>query len=149
MFNVTVLRSCLRTAAVVVLAVLILPRFALSWGPIGHRASSRMAEDRLTPAALKAVHNLLGAGVSLSRISTWADEQQNLPGSASWHYVNIPITASRYDPRYCQPGGCIVSKIEDFRRVLQNPKASKTEKQLALKFLVHLIEDLCQPSSFT
>ncbi len=30
----------------------------------------------------------------------------------------MPITSSRYDPKFCQPVGCVVSKIEDFRRVL-------------------------------
>ena len=104
-----------------------------------------MAEDRLTPAALAAVHNLLGPGVSLAQISNWADEQPNPSGSASWHYVNVPISESRYDVRYCPSSGCVVSKIEDFKRVLKSPKASKTEKQQALKFLVHMIEDLCQP----
>jgi nuclease S1 len=118
---------------------------AWPWGHIGHRVAARMAEDRLTPHALKAVHNLLGPGVSLADISTWADEQHEIPGSGPWHYVNVPITESRYDPKFCQSGGCIVSKIEDFKRVLQDPKAGKTEKQQALKFLVHFIADLHQP----
>jgi hypothetical protein len=39
----------------------------------------------------------------------------------------------------------VVSKVEDFKRVLQDPKAGRTEKQEALKFLVHFIEDLHQP----
>jgi nuclease S1 len=59
--------------------------------------------------------------------------------------VNVPITESSYDPKYCQPGGCVVSKIEDFKRVLQDPKAGRNEKQEALKLLVHFIEDLHQP----
>jgi len=33
--------------------------------------------------------------------------------------------------------GCVVSKIEDFRRVLLDSKATRKEKQIALKFLVH------------
>jgi hypothetical protein len=90
------------------------------------------------------VHDLLGAGITLADISTWADEQRS-PGSAPWHYVDVPITESRYDSKYCQPGGCVVSKIGDFKRVLQDPKAGKEQKQQALKFLVHFIEDLCQP----
>jgi hypothetical protein len=112
---------------------------------MGHRVASTMAEERLTTHALAAVHDLLGPGVSLADISTWADEQRNIPGSGPWHYVDVPITESRYDAKYCQPGGCVVSKIEDFKRVLQDPKAGRSEKQQALKFLVHFIEDMCQP----
>jgi nuclease S1 len=104
-----------------------------------------MAEARLTPAALAAVHDLLGTGVRLADVAAWADEQQKIAGSSAWHYVNVPITESRYDPKFCESGGCIVSKIEDFKRILRNPKASKREKQQTLKFLIHLIVDLHQP----
>jgi nuclease S1 len=142
---VIILTNRISTIAAIVLAALISAPSAWSWGPIGHRVASRMAEDRLTPVALTAIHNLLGPGISLAQISNWADEQQNPSGSASWHYVNVPISESRYDVKYCPSSGCVVSKIEDFKRVLKDPKASKAEKQVALKFLVHLIEDLCQP----
>jgi hypothetical protein len=99
----------------------------------------------LTLTSRIAVRNLLGPDVSLADVSTWADEQREVPGSAPWHYVNVPITESRYDPEFCQRGRCVVSKIEDFKRVLQDPKPGKTEKQQALKFFVHLIADLHQP----
>jgi hypothetical protein len=39
-----------------------------------------MAQDQLTPKALAAVHDLLGPGVSLADVSTWADEQREIPG---------------------------------------------------------------------
>ena len=104
-----------------------------------------MAKERLSPRALAGVHDLLGPGVSLADVSTWADEQRDVPRSGPWHYVNVPITDSRYDSKYCQPGGCVVSKVEDFKRVLQDRTAGRTEKQEALKFLVHFIEDLQQP----
>jgi nuclease S1 len=131
--------------AVVLTAIIMSASSVWGWGPLGHRVASRMAQERLTPAALSAVHAILGPGISLADISTWADEQREITGNQSWHYVNVPLTQSRYDPKYCPPGGCVVSKIEDFRRVLQNPKSSRAEKQYALEFLVHLIEDLCQP----
>jgi len=115
-----------------------------AWGRIGHRVAAQMAESRLTPHALAAVHDLLGPGESLAGISTWADEHRN-PNSGAWHYVDVPITESRYDPKYCPPRGCVVSKIGEFRRVLMNPLADKLEKQEALKYLVHSIEDLHQP----
>lgn len=38
-----------------------------------------------------------------------------------------------------------MSKIEDFRLVLKDSSASRAEKQQALKFLVHFIEDLHCP----
>ena len=116
-----------------------------AWGPTGHRVAARFAEDRLTPRALAALHQLLGPGVRISDASTWADEEREIPGSLSWHYVNVPITASRYNLKFCQAGGCVVSKIEDFRRILADRNAPKAERQQALKFLIHLIADLHQP----
>lgn len=99
----------------------------------------------MTPAALAAVRSLLGPRQSLADIANWADEQREVRRSAQWHYVDVPISAPRYDPRFCPPDGCIVSKIEDLRRVLQDPRASRAKKQQALKFLVHFIQDVHQP----
>ena len=131
--------------AVVLLVVSMMPDPALAWGRIGHRVAARMAQDRLTLAALAAVRGILGPGVSLADASTWADGQREIEESYRWHFVNVPISADRYDSRYCSPKGCVVSKIEDFRRILQDPKAERTQKQQALKFLIHLIGDLHQP----
>ena len=58
--------------------------------------------------------------------------------------MDVPITKSLYDSKFCPAGGCVVSKVEDFRRVLQDPRSGKLEKQEALKFLVHFLEDLHQ-----
>ena len=134
----------IRLVAIAVFSVLLISESACSWGRLGHRVTAEMAEARLSPHALAAIHDLLGPGVSLADISTWADEQRD-PKSAPWHYVDVPITESRYSSKFCPPGGCVVSKIEDFKRVLQDPRADKAEKQHALKYLVHFIADLHQP----
>lgn len=39
----------------------------------------------------------------------------------------------------------MVRKIEDFRRILLNPSVTRKERQQALKFLVHYLQDLHQP----
>ena len=79
------------TVAVATLLVLILvPGSAWSWGRIGHRVSARMAEARLTPAALAAVRHLLGPGVTLADVSLWADSQREVPDSGPWHHLSIP-----------------------------------------------------------
>ena len=105
-----------------------------------------LAEERLTPQALSAVHDLLGPDVSLADISTLADRLKwTIKGYNAWHQIHVPITESRYDSRFCDPGECIVSKIRDFERVLKAPNAAKAAKQEALTFLIYLIEDLHQP----
>jgi nuclease S1 len=127
------------------IAIFLAPDPVWAWGRVGHRAAARMAESRLTPSALAAVHALLGPGMNIADASTWADERQEIPEADRWHYVNIPIREMQYAPRFCQPGGCVVSKIEDFKRILCDPKAGRLQKQQALKYLIHLIADLHQP----
>ena len=137
-------RSSLVTIAAI-MTVLLVPGTLWSWGCLGHRSSAMLADSRLTPAAAAAVRNLLDSGEDLADISTWADRQREVPGTGPWHYVNVPISESRYDAKFCQPAGCVVSKIEDFRRVLLDPKAGRKEKLQALTFIVHYIQDLHQP----
>jgi nuclease S1 len=132
-------------AAVLLLVVCMTPGPVRAWGRIGHRAAARMAEDRLTPAARAAVRDILGPGVRFADASTWADEQREIEESYRWHFVNVPIGAEHYDSRYCSPKGCVVSKIEDFRRMLRDPGTQRIQRQRALKFLIHLIADLHQP----
>jgi hypothetical protein len=137
-------RPCAAAIAAVVV-VLFAPASVWAWGRIGHRISALVASSRLTPAAAAAIRNLLEPGETLADISTWADQQRDIPGTGSWHYVNVPITESRYDTRFCQPQGCVVSKVEDFRRVLLDPDIDREQKQEALKFFVHFLQDMDQP----
>ena len=111
-------------AAVGIAFLLLTPGAVWPWGRTGHRVSSMMAESRLTPAALAAVRNLLERGESLADASAWADHQREVPKSDPWHYVSVPISEPRYDPKFCAPSGCVVSKIEDFERVLSDPRPS-------------------------
>ena len=129
------------------LAAMLLPaRTAFAWGRAGHRAAARLAESRLSPAALAAIRGLLEEGESLADASTWADEvRRSYAGSGPWHYVNVPISEPHYDARFCPKGGCVVSKIGDFRKVLADRDAPRAERQKALRFLVHFVQDMHQP----
>jgi hypothetical protein len=118
------------------------------WGARGHRVAAKVAMKRLTPAAKQAIADLLNEGDSLPELAGWADggEAHRVePKSAPWHYVNVPITASKYENRYCADRGCVVSKIKEFRAILTDPKTKRADRQRALLFFVHLIEDLHQP----
>jgi hypothetical protein len=120
---------------------------AFGWGPQAHRVIADLASDRLTPAARAAVSELLHEGDTLADIANWADGDayDAYPDSAPWHYVNVPITAHRYDARYCGRRGCVVEKIKHYRKVLADRSAPRRERQHALLFLVHLVGDLHQP----
>jgi hypothetical protein len=120
---------------------------SLAWGPRAHRVATRVAEARLTPAARSAVRALLHEGDNLVSECNWADNEGHdaVPGSAAWHFVNVPITAARYDDRYCRGGGCVVAKIRHYRTLVADRRAPKAERARALLFLVHFVEDVHQP----
>jgi hypothetical protein len=121
-------------------------RSALAWGRLGHRASAKLAESRLTPRARSILRDLLEPGESLADASTWAEENaRDISGSAAWHYVNVPVSSFRYDPRDCRSRGCVVSKIAEFRAVLMDQNAPLVRRRMALRFFVHLVQDLHQP----
>jgi hypothetical protein len=132
-------------AALVVAAPIAASRPAFAWGRNAHRAATRLAESRLTPEARALVRELLEEGESLADASTWADEHgRDIPGSASWHYVNVPITAERYEAQHCRDA-CVVSRLAEFRGILADPTAPKARRRMALRYVVHLVEDLHQP----
>jgi len=132
---------------VVVLTALSVAPTAAAWGPQGHRVIARVATKRLTPAAQAGVRALLHEGDTLMDVANWADHEGHdaVPGSAPWHYVNVPISAARYEGRDCKRGECVVEKIKHFRKVLADRTAPNRERQRALLFLVHFVADVHQP----
>jgi hypothetical protein len=85
-------------------------RAALAWGGLGHRLRADIAERHLTPEARAAVKELLEQGEDLPSVAGWADRvKREFKESATWHYVDVPIDESRYDPTFCQNGACVVT----------------------------------------
>jgi hypothetical protein len=124
---------------------LTIPTFA--WGPEGHSLVARIAESQLTPAAQAQVVEILGAGRTMRSVASWADEvRPSRRETAPWHFVDIPIEKSRFDPeRDCAKGDCVVSAIARFRGVLRDPAASPEQRREALEFVIHFIGDMHQP----
>jgi nuclease S1 len=122
---------------------------AFAWGRPGHRVIAKLAERHLTPQAKAAIAELLESGESLADCSTWADEhRRELPKTAPWHYVDAPLDEPRHDDRFAAGDpkkGFIVPKIRELRVTLKDRSRPIQERRQALRFLVHLVEDLHQP----
>jgi hypothetical protein len=127
------------------MALFILPAFG--WGPEGHRLVARIAWEQLTPEARERVSAILAPGETLASIASWPDEvRRSRPKTEPWHYVNIPVDQPHLDmARDCPKSDCVVAKIADLRKTLEDPAAAARERREALLFLVHLIGDLHQP----
>lgn len=134
--------------AVIVLIGLITifwPRAAFGWGRTGHRASAVLAQARLSPTARAAIVALLEPGETLVDASTWPDEVRGRrPRTGAWHYLNLAVDSPRGTETGVPDVG-VVGKIDEFSRRLADPTASLLERREALRFLVHLVQDLHQP----
>ncbi len=133
------------------------PALALAWGQEGHSIVAELAQRQLSPQARQATQDLMGPGVSLASLSTWADTvaYATRKDTKGWHYVDIGLLLKSFsherDCVYMQKGQpdtpdvCIIRALELNRSVLANPQASPAERRQALKFLVHFVGDIHQP----
>jgi hypothetical protein len=128
-------------------AVAAVPTPALAWGKTGHRVVAAIADTQLSGLARAHVKQILGGAESLDEAATWPDEMRSDPApfwqktSTPWHYVTLD--GILYD--HAPPEGDALKALDHFREVLQDSKASLADKQLALRFVVHIVGDLHQP----
>lgn len=119
---------------------------ALAWGQKGHDVTAYIAENHLTPTAYAAITELLD-GKSMVYWANWLDNASHTPEyaySKTWHYKNID-DGIKFEEAPLHPDGDIIRAIYSQIGVLQDPDATKPDKQLALKMVAHLIGDLHQP----
>jgi len=132
-------------SAALLLLTLALP--AWPWGPEGHRLVAEIAWKHLSVTAKAEIIRLLPEGATLVSIAPWADEvRPQRRETAPWHYINIPVEASRGAWRpYCPNGECIVTAIERMAARLADHTLPAAERDEALRFVVHFVGDLHQP----
>lgn len=128
----------------------VLSSAALAYGEEGHSIVAEVAQHRLNAPALEQVEHLLGKGVSLASIASWADDYRAAHKETSnWHFVDIPLSATNYDEaRDCKSdatyGDCILRELDRLNVALRC-STNDEERRMALKFAVHFLGDLHQP----
>ena len=122
---------------------------AFAWGAEGHRIVADIAEQFLQLSTAREVRALLAVDneTTLADVSNWADQiRDQRRETATWHFVDIPITAPGYDAsRDCPHDDCVVAKIEEFAAELRDRTLPPRERLEALRFVVHFVGDLHQP----
>jgi hypothetical protein len=127
--------------------LLLSPTAVLAWGQTGHRVTGSIANAYLSDKARLAIEKIL-PNESLAEASTYADEMRSNPSkywqrtASSFHYVTIP-KGQKYEK--APKKGDSLSALKKFKKVLLNKKSSIEDKQLALRFIIHIIGDLHQP----
>lgn len=123
------------------LSLLAASPLATAWGTVGHATVGTIAQHYLTPAAQSYVSGLLGSGVTMASVASWADDYRYTTAgkfSAPFHYIGMssrtrekisrgrfltertdaedspPSSCSVDLNRDCGTGGCVVSAIANY-----------------------------------
>ena len=120
----------------------------LAWGITGHAVVADIAESQLTPPPSVEVqrHLAVEGDKHLSDISAWADQakREYLAGSPD-HSIRLPLDGSPAALHACYDRFCAIDALTLYEGVLDDRSKSDTERQVALKYAVHLVGDLQQP----
>lgn len=142
----------LRTLSFIALGIAILathPPEALAWGKSGHRVTGQIAQAYLSDEARDAINSLIGPE-DLAEASTWPDfmraseEEFWAHEAGPYHYVTVP-QGETYSDSGAPPQGDAISALQRFTETLQDDTATREDRALALRFIVHIIGDLHQP----
>lgn len=151
-------------AVVVVLLTTFLISTVNGWGPLGHSFVAQIAQSLLTNQSQDFVRDHLAwyTDGNMSMLSSWPDsilypesnpvEFLNWQWSKELHYVDTPDWLCVYDQnRDCNWTSpidgqrCVDGAIQNYTSRLANASLDDTQRQEALRFLVHFIGDSHQP----
>ena len=122
---------------------------AQGWGWLGHQVAGDITWRYLDDTARDRVQHLLGAE-TLAEASTWADRMRDDPSdfwqnvAGPYHYVTVPVGRD-YREVGAPRQGDSVTALTEFATVLRDRHSSGAERRLALRFALHIIQDLQQP----
>jgi hypothetical protein len=134
---------------------------AWAWGCKGHQTIALIAEQNLSPAALRLVNQLLSenpvdpglkrncadpAHSLLADASTWPDDIRGIAKNGPWHYIDIPRGASRAPlSEFCGPQSCVTEAIAAEVAILKDAAALPGKRADAVRYIVHFVGDLHMP----
>ncbi len=126
------------------------PLLSMAWGNNGHRISGQIADNHLTAKARAAIKAILG-NETIAMASNYGDFIKSDPNYKSfdpWHYVDLENIHTRSDLAAFIKADTttnLYSRIVFLTGELKKKNLSMANKQLYLKMLIHLVEDLHQP----
>ena len=123
-----------------------------AWNAIGHQLVAQIAYNNLTPAAKKMCAHYLDVqsnqslDVNFVAVSTWLDtiRRKRVHQFDSLHYIDIPFSRDHSKLPKIEPRNALWA-IEHAVSVLSSSQASRAEKALNLRILIHVVGDIHQP----
>ena len=108
-----------------------------------------VAEGYLSSTAKRGIARILGKE-TIVEASNAPDFVRSDPSAfwqqtaGPWHYVTVPV-GKTYAEVGAPPGGDAVTALEAFAATFRSRTASLADKQMALRFVIHIGGDLHQP----
>lgn len=123
-----------------------------AWGTTGHRVIAEIAENHLTARSRRHLKKMIGD----QKLAYWANWPDFIKSDTTgvwkhadvWHYVNVTpqqeiesfTTALKQ-----QPGPNLYTQIKNASEIIKNPQTAQPQREIYLRFLIHLVGDLSQP----
>ena len=136
--------------------VLIIPvlsfNLAYSYGVTGHRVVAEIAENHLSGKAKRHLKKIIGD----QKLAYWANWPDFIKSDTTgvwkqtdrWHYVNInpqPNFKMFSDSLQVQTGPNLYTQIKTLSEQIKDKKTAAKDREIALRFLIHLVGDSSQP----
>ncbi len=127
-----------------------LPSLCFAWSQEGHRVAGEIASRHLSAKAKQAVASILGKE-SIAMVSNWADfikADSAYTYLNIWHYIDLPDSFSYAKEKDFLKGDTAIdayTKINFLSSQLKDKAVPKFTKQMYLKLLIHIVEDIHQP----
>ena len=126
--------------------------FGYSWGTTGHRVIADIAENHLSAKAKRNLKKMIGD----QKLAYWANWPDQIKADTTgvwkpterWHYVNVnpqPNIKQFSDSLKAQQGPNIYTQIKILSEQIKDKKTPAQDREIALRFLIHLVGDAAQP----
>ena len=136
----------------VLLLALLSFNFGYSWGTTGHRVIADIAENHLSAKAKRNLKKMIGD----QKLAYWANWPDQIKADTTgvwkpterWHYVNVnpqPNIKQFSDSLKAQQGPNIYTQNKILSEQIKDKKTPAQDREIALRFLIHLVGDAAQP----
>jgi len=148
------MKNSIRSLVCIALVLVVFNCYSLpayAWGVNGHIIVAMIAEQNIDPATALKIKEILGDGVSLGDVANFADDYRNDHlETYNFHFVDIPKNANTYKAtRDCvedpEKGDCVLAALPRYRDQILSPSTTPEDREIALKFIIHLVGDMHQP----
>ena len=125
---------------------------SFAWGTTGHRVIAEIAERNLTKKSKKNLKKIIG-NQKLAYWSNWpdfikSDTSEQWKSTGNWHFVNVEQhhdLNTFSEDLHKLSGANLYSQINTLSSQIKDKDTPVKDKEIALRFLIHIMGDLAQP----